>query len=146
MYPLKTPSALQSGLKLQVKTILEDGITYTLLLDFDAARSIVQTSSGNYNLKPVIRTVVEAQNGAIKGTISTSLSSTSAIYATSGTDTTGTFSDENGNFLIRGLRPATYKVVISPNEKYQSRTIENINVQAGKITDLNTIEIYNQVQ
>lgn len=48
---LNTPSAQQSGLKLQINTDIEAGKHYTVLLDFDAARSIVKAgSSGKYNL------------------------------------------------------------------------------------------------
>ena len=63
---LTTPSAQHSGLKLNVHAELTEGITYKILLDFDAARSIVKTGSGAYNLKPVIRTVAEATSGLSK--------------------------------------------------------------------------------
>src|SRR5688572_26730265 len=68
-FDLSTPSAQQSGLKLQIHQTLEEGITYKILLDFDVARSIVKTGNGNYKLKPVIRTITEAQSGAIKGVV-----------------------------------------------------------------------------
>src|SRR5258705_2673224 len=55
---LKTPSAQQSGLKIQVHTTLKAGVNYNITLDFDAARSIVATGNGSFNLKPVIRSVV----------------------------------------------------------------------------------------
>ena len=59
-YPLQTPSAQQSGLKIQLNQDVNEGVTYKLLLDFDASRSIVQTGNSNSNnqkyiLKPVIR-------------------------------------------------------------------------------------------
>ena len=38
-YPLSTPSAEQSGLKLQVNQSLKEGILYSVLLDFDANKS-----------------------------------------------------------------------------------------------------------
>ena len=63
---LTTPSAQHSGLKLNVHAELTEGITYKILLDFDAARSIVKTGSGAYNLKPVIRTITEATSGLSK--------------------------------------------------------------------------------
>ena len=87
---LSTPSAQQSGLKLQVNAELQEGVTYRLLLDFDAARSIVKAgASGKYNLKPVIRTILQAQSGAIKGLIFP-IAASPAVYALSGTDTVGT--------------------------------------------------------
>jgi hypothetical protein len=53
-YPLATPGAQQSGLKINVNTDFAPDHTYELLIDFDARKSIVQQGSGNYSLKPVI--------------------------------------------------------------------------------------------
>jgi len=50
-YPLSTPSAQQSGLKILINTTLSAGVTYKITLDFDAARSIVVTGNSNYILK-----------------------------------------------------------------------------------------------
>ncbi|HJS00661.1 MAG TPA: DUF4382 domain-containing protein, partial [Flavobacterium sp.] len=74
-YPLKTPSAQQSGLKLKVNQTLEGGVTYDFLLDFDVEHSIVVQSggSGNYNLHPVVRVSTMATSGAIKGTVTPAL-------------------------------------------------------------------------
>jgi hypothetical protein len=63
-YPLSTPSAEQSGLKLQEPNIT-GGIMYHVLLDFDANKSIVKLGNGGYKLKPVIRTVGPAISGTI---------------------------------------------------------------------------------
>src|SRR6478609_338584 len=59
-YPLSTPSAEQSGLKLQVHQTLQAGVLFHVLLDFDANQSIVDEGNGSYKLKPVIRTIVAA--------------------------------------------------------------------------------------
>lgn len=53
-FPLETPSAQQSGLKINLQAILKPGQVYKLTLDFDAAQSIVSTGSGKFMLKPVI--------------------------------------------------------------------------------------------
>jgi hypothetical protein len=68
-HPLSTPSAQQSGLKLNLQAELTEGITYTITLDFDAARSIVEKGNGTYSLKPVIRALETATSGSIKGTV-----------------------------------------------------------------------------
>jgi hypothetical protein len=54
LYELKTPSAEQSGLKIKLdkQLSLTDNL---LLLDFDAAESVVETGNGGYILKPVIK-------------------------------------------------------------------------------------------
>jgi len=59
-HALDTPSAQQSGLKFQINTSLEEGKVYRLWIDFDADSSVVETGNGQYKLKPVIRTHVEA--------------------------------------------------------------------------------------
>jgi hypothetical protein len=139
--PLHTPSGQQSGLKLQVHTVLTEGITYKILLDFDVARSIVSAGNGSYSLKPVIRTITEAQDGAIKGSV-LPIESTPAIYAIIGADTLATtFTDENGKFLIRGLAAGTYTVGFAPNSDYEPTTRESVSVSVGNITDLGVVNI-----
>jgi hypothetical protein len=54
-HPLSTPSAQQSGLKIQVHQAIQPGVPYSILLDFDAEQSIVDEGNGNFSLKPVIK-------------------------------------------------------------------------------------------
>src|SRR5690554_2091884 len=58
--PLDTPSAQQSGLKIQVHQTLEAGVLYEFILDFDVDKSIVAQGNGGYSLKPVIRATTTA--------------------------------------------------------------------------------------
>lgn len=55
IYPLATPSAQQSGLKINVNADFVPNETYELLIDFDAGESIVTQGNGSYSLKPVIK-------------------------------------------------------------------------------------------
>ncbi len=139
---LNTPSGQQSGLKLLLNTTLQAGVTYKILLDFDAARSIVSTGSGKYNLKPVIRTITEATSGAIKGQVSP-VESTPAVFAIAGTDTVGTaFADSTtGKFLIKGLAAGSYNVSIAPKTGFQTINKEAVSVTVGNVTDLGLIEV-----
>jgi hypothetical protein len=139
-HKLETPSSMQSGLKLQIHADIKEGITYKLLLDFDAARSIVATGSGKYNLKPVIKVITEATSGAIKGVISPA-SSKPVIYAINGTDTSTTYADTTtGYFLLRGLAPATYSVMVKPAAPYKDTTFSST-VTKGIVTDVDTIVV-----
>jgi hypothetical protein len=141
VFELATPSAQQSGLKLQVHQTLSAGVTYRVLLDFDVARSIVTTGNGGYILKPVIRAITEAQDGAIKGIVTPS-ASTPAIYAILGQDTVGTtFADAEGRFLIRGLGTGTYDVSFAPNFNYLPATKSAVQVTVGNVTDVGTVTI-----
>lgn len=139
--PLSTPSGQQSGLKLQVHEVLTEGITYRILLDFDVARSIVHRGNDTYSLKPVIRTITKALDGAIKGTVNPA-ASTPAVYAIEGTDTVATtYTDEAGKFLLRGLDAGSYKVVFLPNSEYDTLVKENVSVTLGNVTDLGEVAI-----
>ncbi|MDQ3071701.1 MAG: DUF4382 domain-containing protein [Bacteroidota bacterium] len=139
-YDLETPSAQQSGLKLQVHDDLEEGITYTLLLDFDAAKSIVERGNGTYALKPVIRVITQATSGAIKGMVDPAASGP-AVYAVSGTDSFSTYPDASGYFMIKGLAAGTYSVVFRPSAPLAEKTVTGVGVTIGNVTDIGTVTI-----
>jgi hypothetical protein len=139
-FSLSTPSAQQSGLKLNLHADLTEGITYIILLDFDCARSIVVHGNGTYSLKPVIRALEEATSGAIKGAV-TPVDATPAVYAISGTDTVGTaFADDTGKFLLRGIPAGTYLVSLVPSEAYEPVVKDGVVVSVGNVNDIGTIE------
>lgn len=139
VYPMRTPSSQTSGLKLKMNANLQAGITYKLLLDFDASKSIVQNSN-KFSLKPVIRFIAEAQSGAIKGKI-TPLDSQPAVWAISGADSIGTYANANGDFLIKGIPVGSYRVSFSPKNNYLPRSIDGVRVDIGVVTDMKTVTI-----
>jgi hypothetical protein len=57
VYPLVTPSAQNSGLKIQVHHMINQGVDFIVLLDFDAKKSVIKTGNGKYMLKPVIHSL-----------------------------------------------------------------------------------------
>ena len=139
--PLQTPSAQQSGLKFNIHADLVEGVTYKVWIDFDAARSIVKTGSSSYILKPVVRTFTEATSGAIKGIALPSAASPVAS-AISGPDTLSALPDATtGQYLIRGVPPGTWKVLIDGNNGYIDSTINNVNVVLGQVTDVGTVTL-----
>ena len=140
---LDTPSAQQSGLKLQVNANLEPGITYDLLLDFDAAKSVVKAgNSGKYILKPVIRTVVEALSGSIQGIVMPD-SVQYALFAIMGQDSIGGFTDGHGGYMINGLDAGNYSLTVMPpvSSGLADTTITDIGVQVGDVTSVDTIKV-----
>jgi hypothetical protein len=136
-YPLSTPSAEQSGLKLQVNHTLKAGIDYTVLLDFDANKSIVKEGNGSYKLKPVIRTVEAALTGIIKGKITPT--GILAVVSASSTQDYSSYVTLAGDFKILGLLPGTYSVTVTPALPRTAVTRTNISVLAGQTTDVGTI-------
>ncbi len=141
-YDIKTPSAQQSGLKLNVHAELQAGLTYRMWLDFDAGRSIVEKGNGSYSLKPVIRTFTEATSGAITGMVSP-IESKVYIHAISADlDTVSTYADsETGYFLIRALDEGEYKLKFLPVDGFQEKEIEDVLVETGIVTDVGDVEI-----
>jgi len=140
-FNLSTPSAQQSGLKLNLQANLTEGITYRILLDFDVARSVVQTGNDTYKLKPVIRAISEATSGAIKGSVSI-VEASPAVYVINGTDTVGTsFADDAGKFLVKGIPAGTYTVSFAPATGYAITDITNVNVTIGNVTDLGVVTV-----
>jgi hypothetical protein len=138
---LETPSAQQSGLKLNVQQNVTGGILYTMLLDFDAARSVVSSGSGKFILKPVIRTVLNAVGGSIKGAV-TPKTVVTAVYAINGTDTMSTFTDLNGAYLIKGVPAASYTLQYWPSDSaYKSQIKTGIAVTTGNVTVVDTVRL-----
>lgn len=138
--PLQTPSAQQSGLKLNIQQDVTGGILYVLLLDFEAGRSIVTAGNGSLILKPVIRTVMQAVGGSIRGVVVPKDLHT-AIFAIQGTDTiAGTYTDTTGTFLIKGLNAGTYNVAAVPlDTAFSSKTIDGVSVSDGVVTTVDTL-------
>ena len=54
-FPLQLSSQDETGLKLNVHQELLPNAIYTLVLDFDAAQSVIDEGNGNYRLKPVLK-------------------------------------------------------------------------------------------
>jgi uncharacterized protein DUF4382 len=141
-YPLETPSAQQSGLKLNIQQDVTSGILYTITLDFDAARSIVKTGNNRYILKPVIRTILNAVGGSIKGVVTPS-TFTTTVYAIRGTDSASTFTSSTGDYMIRGLQAGTYTLRYIPGDTtYVPDTRAAIAVTTGNVTTVDTVHLH----
>lgn len=140
VYPLSTPSAEQSGLKLQVHQTLEAGVAYYVLLDFDANQSIVEEGNGKYKLKPVIRTIETAISGAITGKI-LPIGTMATVTVTSNGVAYSSPVNSLGNFVIKGLAAGTYSVTVTPASPLNPVTVNNINVAIGISTDIGTIQL-----
>lgn len=140
--PLETPSAQQSGLKLKMEQQVQEGVVYKMILDFDAAKSIVKTGNKKYNLKPVIRMMMEADGGSIAGAVSPDGFQT-AVYAVNGTDTISTtYSAYDGKYSIRGLEPGSYELHFFPADAaYQKASKSNVIVTYGSVTTVEPVTL-----
>ena len=139
--PLEVPSGQESGLKFNIHADLLAGIEYRLWIDFDCARSVVENGTGDYILKPVIRTFNEATSGAIKGIV-LPIEAGAIVTATNGVGTLSAIPDPvTGAFLIRGVPDGTWTITIDANNGYIDQTINNVNVTTGIVTDIGSITL-----
>jgi hypothetical protein len=140
---LKTPSAQESGLKLNVDADLKPGVPYELVMDFDASRSIVKAgNSGQYLLKPVIRTFARAAGGAIQGVVLPEAAN-ARVTAIAGVDTLGAIPDATGAYKFWGIPANTYTLIFAPDTTtgYMPDTLKNIEVTEGNITTADTVRL-----
>jgi hypothetical protein len=141
-YDLKTPSAQQSGLKLNVHAVIDPAIDYRLWIDFDAKHSVVETGNGKFILKPVIRTYTEGVTGAIEGVVLPS-EANPEVNAILGEDTVSTMPDDAGYYLLKGLHEGSYKLIVNATDPYMNDTITDISVLAGQVAEMDTIKLVN---
>ncbi len=112
---LITPSAVQSGIKLNGSFDVVAGQVAEVVIDFDACKSIVTRGNGKYALKPVVKMLPSVLNG-ISGVIATSqLASNVMISAQqAGVVVSSTVPDPlTGAFLLSRLPAGNYDVVIT---------------------------------
>ena len=113
--PLTTPSAFQTGLKLNVNIDVPTGQLADFVLDFDACRSVVKRgNSGDYNLKPVL-TVIPRVSFAVIGYVHTELgvASTSVSAQKDGVPVKSTTPDATGKFVLGPLPEGPFDIVVA---------------------------------
>lgn len=140
-FELMTPSAQQSGLKIKVDQEIEAGNTYNLIIDFDAAKSIVTAgNSGNIILKPVLRAYLEQSQGVQGQVLPPEAQPVQVTVIGNGVDF-NTFTDENGNYTIQGIEPGTYDLTFTPNELYNPAEVTGIIVEDDKVTTVPAVTL-----
>lgn len=113
--PLTTPSALQSGLKLNINIEVPAGQLADVVIDFDACRSVVKRgNSGQYNLKPVLSVTPRVSFGVI-GYVPAELSgpATTVSAQVAGIPVKSTTPAQDGKFVLAPLAGGPFDVVIS---------------------------------
>ena len=140
-YPLATPSAQQSGLKLKWNETLQPDGAYEIWLDFDADKSIVRQGNGSYSLKPVIRLFSKLTDGQIKGYVQPASAQTvvKLLNATTNEVIMTTIPESNGYFMLRGITEGNYKLMYDALDTTTYIDVtKNVTVTYGKILDLGT--------
>ena len=114
---LTTPSAQQSGLKLNVGIDVRANQIADVVLDFDACKSIVRRgNSGQYNLKPVIAVIPRITDvGRIEGFVHPSIAANTMVSVQSAGETVkATPADAvNGKFVLYPVPVGSYTLVLT---------------------------------
>ncbi|MEO5670227.1 MAG: DUF4382 domain-containing protein [Ramlibacter sp.] len=135
---LSTPSAQQSGLKLQAHFDVAAGQMADLVLDFDACKSIVKAgNSGQYILKPVV-SVHQRLVAGLQGFVSTTLprASTTVRAQLNGVTVRSTSPDGAGRFSIPYLAAGTYVLVVQSDGR-ATAVVTGVPVSTGTTTMVN---------
>lgn len=143
---LATPSATQSGYKVNGNFTVAAGTLVDLVIDFDACHSIVRRGNGSYSLKPVVSAVPVVVSGSISGYVSAApsgpvLAGATVLAQRDGVTVKATVADANGLFvlspLVRSSSGGSYDVVIVPSG-HASAVIRDVPVTASVDTVLST--------
>ena len=135
---LRTPSAVQTGIKLVHGFNVAAGQRTDLMLDFDACKSVVALGNGGFLLKPVIKVIPTELNG-INGFVDFDVSNLSGRNVLVSAQVDGnvvrstTPHTSTGAFFLARLAPGTYDVVITADE---SATVVIGSVPVGSTTSV----------
>lgn len=137
-HALNTPSAQESGLKLNLKEEFLASGSYDVWIDFDAGKSIHETGNGKFQLKPVIRAYSSLTDGRIKGIVQPA-SANVTVYATNGVETYTAIPADDGFYMFTGLTEGKYEVTYDAAViLYLDVTVKDVAVGYGQTTNLGT--------
>lgn len=111
---LDTPSAVQSGLKLNGEFEVVGGARTDIVIDFDACKSIVTKGKDRYALKPVVKLIPAVLNG-ISGVVAPALLTSKVMVSAqqNGIVIASTVPSATGEFTLARLPAGNYDVVIT---------------------------------
>ncbi len=127
---LKIPSGYQTGVKLVHNFEVEDGSFVELVFDFEACKSVVETGSGKYILKPTINVIKTENKSVVYGKVTdkdTGSPITGALVSAQISDglsasvvrstLTSDVADEEGQYSLLLSPGQTYNIVAYSDKK-----------------------------
>lgn len=130
-------------IEIEIDEQLAAGGHAEVMLDFDAARSVIE-DAGQYYIKPVFRYIKNFDTG-IDGQLEGSAQGM-VIVNNGEMEASVTFS-ANGAFKLNGLNPGAYQVridylaLVNGEMEYKQKTIEGVIVSDGQITHMGMISL-----
>jgi hypothetical protein len=140
---LTTPSAQQSGIKLNVDMDVAADKVADFVIDFDACKSIVQRgNSGQYNLKPVVAVIPVVSNAGMRvvGYVDSSIAtaSTNVSVQVNGLPVKATVPDvTTGKFELYPVPAGTYDLVVTA-AGHVTGVMTGVPVVSSSITTVNS--------
>lgn len=139
---LDTPSAQQSGLKMNVDVAVAANQVADIVIDFDACKSVVRRgNSGRYNLKPVLAAIPRLSDAGqrVTGYVVPALGTgtTTVSLQLNGVPVRATPPDATGRFSLYPVPPGTYDLVIAADGR-ATAVLTGVPVTASAVTALNT--------
>ena len=121
---------------------IEAGTKADIMLDFQVAQSVTE-GINQYVIHPVIAELKDAMTGAkgsVKGTAA------AAVTLANGSHHYDTYINASGEFLLRGVEPGTYEMIITPVQNMQvppvaSKHIEGVVITKSEINEMGTIAL-----
>ncbi|MBO9651509.1 MAG: DUF4382 domain-containing protein [Variovorax sp.] len=143
--PLDTPSAQQSGLKLNMNVDVPASQVVDVVLDFDACKSVVKRgNSGHYNLKPVITVVPFVNSGGqrIEGWVDTSLAGSTTLVSlqSQGIPVKSSLPDSLGRFVLFPVPTGNYDLVVTSVDR-ATAVLTGVPVGATTVTTVGSSSV-----
>ena|SRR6218665_1196590 len=126
--------SFNSVIEVPIQAQVTSGNSTSVLLDFNVAFSLVQTGN-QFHFQPMLSQIMDPNTG-IGGHV---YGSNSAITVTGNGKTYSTYTDANGNFLLRGMDDGKYTMQIDPKGNQDHTVIQNVEISKGKITKLGSL-------
>ena len=116
------------------------GGQFRIRIDFDVAASI-EEEDGHFCLRPRLRSYSDRSTGKIEGKVRPEDAKV-LVMAYNSTDTAYAVPEDEGEFEIRGLKPANYSVLFKAAAPFMDSTINNVQVEAGQETKLPLVTLH----
>ena len=139
---LETPSAFQSGLKMNVNIDVSANQIADVVIDFDACRSVVTAGrSGRYLLKPVLSVTPRYLSGVRGSLVAAAAVDAAVTLQNAGEVVKATAPDPStGAFRLAPVAPGTYDLVVtSPGRA--TAVVTGVTVLSNTLTDVSNVAL-----
>ena len=142
---LDTPSATQSGLKMNVDIDVAADKIADVVIDFDACKSVVKRgNSGRFNLKPVLSVTPVLSDAGLRvvGYVDPSIAvaSTKVSVQSAGVPVKATVPDANGKFVLYPVPVGSYDLVVSASG-HVTAVMTGVPVTTTSFTNVNSAAV-----